>query len=68
MSTLLTPKKDESWRMCINSRAINKITVGYKFPILWSDDMLNQLHGLTIFLEINLIIGYYQIKIRLRDE
>ena len=46
---ILVPKKDRTWRMCVDFRALNKITIKNRYPLPRIDDLLDQLKNVVYF-------------------
>nr|GEX13344.1 putative reverse transcriptase domain-containing protein [Tanacetum cinerariifolium] len=64
---LFVKKKDGSFRMCINYRELNKMTVKNRYPLPRIDDLFDQLQGSSVYLKIDLRSGYHQLRVREQD-
>jgi len=65
--TVLAPKKDGTWRMCVDYRDVNAQTTKDSFPLPRISEVWSSLAGAKYFASLDLLMGYHQVEVREQD-
>ena len=58
---LLVPKKDGTWRFCVDFRNLNAVTVRDSFPLPRIDDLLHKVGQAKVFSKMDMQSGFHQV-------
>ncbi|XP_010491426.2 PREDICTED: uncharacterized protein LOC104769009 [Camelina sativa] len=64
---VLVKKKDGTWRLCVDYRGLNGLTIKNSFPIPLIEDLMDELGGSAVFSKIDLRAGYHQVRMEPAD-
>ena len=64
---MFAKKKDNTLRLCIDYRQLNRVMVKNRYPLLRIDDLFDQLRRVRVYSKIDLRTGYHQLRVRETD-